>query len=54
VGALLATVIQNSLNDQVLRTQTIINVSSNGLGLLRSMNLQKTLDMALTQALAGR
>lgn len=42
-----ATVIQNSLNDQSLRTQTVINVSSNGLGALRDLNLQNTLDMAL-------
>jgi hypothetical protein len=49
-----ATVIQNSLNDQLLRTQTIINVSSNGLGILRGLNLQRTLDVALTNALAGR
>jgi hypothetical protein len=42
-----ATVIQNSLNDQVLRTQTTINVSSNGLGALRHLNWQDTLDIAL-------
>jgi hypothetical protein len=42
-----ATVIQNSLNDQVLRTQTTINVSSNGLGALRHLNWQNTLDIAL-------
>lgn len=54
LGAMLATVIQNSLNDQLLRTQTIINVSSNSLGILRGLNLQRTLDVALTNALAGR
>lgn len=54
VGALLATVIQNSLNDQLLRTQTIINVSSNGLGIMRNFNLQKTLDLALSNAMTGR
>ncbi len=42
-----ATVVQNSLNDQWLRTQTVINVSSNGLGALRYLNLQNTLDIAL-------
>ena len=42
-----ATVIQNSLNDQLLRTQTTINVSSNGLGVLRDLNWQNTLDIAL-------
>ena len=42
-----ATVIQNSLNEQLLRTQTVINVSTNGLGALRYLNLQNTLDIAL-------
>jgi hypothetical protein len=42
-----ATVVQNSLNDQLLRTQTVIHVSSNGLGALRYLNLQNTLDIAL-------
>jgi hypothetical protein len=50
----LTTVVQNSLNDQVLRTQTIINVSSNGLGALRNMNLQATINNALTSALGRR
>ncbi len=54
LDARLSTVIQNSLNDQLLRTQTIINASSNGLGLLRGLNLQRTLDLALTHALTGR
>lgn len=53
-GPLLATVIQNSLNDQLLRTQTIINLSSNGLGIMRGFNLQKTLDLALSNAMGGR
>ena len=42
-----ATVIQNSLSEQLLRTQTVINVSTNGLGALRYLNLQNTLDIAL-------
>ena len=54
LDARLSTVIQNSLNDQLLRTQTIINASSNGLGLLRGLNLQRTLDLALTHGLTGR
>jgi hypothetical protein len=41
-----AAVVQNSVNGQQLRTQTIIDVSSNGLGALRLINLQNTLDMA--------
>jgi hypothetical protein len=42
-----ATVIQNSLSEQLLRSQTVINVSTNGLGALRYLNLQNTLDIAL-------
>ena len=41
------TVIQNSLNDQVLRTQTIINSSVNSLQLLKLANFQDTLQNAL-------
>ena len=42
-----ATVIQNSLNDQVLRTQTIVNGSVNSLQLLKLANFQDTLQNAL-------
>ena len=41
------TVLQNSLNDQVLRTQTIVNGSVNSLGLLKLANFQDTLQNAL-------
>lgn len=50
----LATVVQNTLNDQLVRTQTVINVSSNGLSALRNMNLQATIQSALTNALGRR
>ncbi|MGK5055632.1 hypothetical protein ACQ4WY_01675 [Janthinobacterium sp. LB2P49] len=43
-----ATVIQNSLNDQVLRTQTIVNSSVNSLALLKLANFQDTLQNALS------
>ena len=41
------TVIQNTLNDQVLRTQTIVNTSVNSLELLKMANFQDTLQNAL-------
>lgn len=41
------TVIQNSLNDQVLRSQTIVNTSVNSLELLKIANFQDTLQNAL-------
>jgi hypothetical protein len=54
VSSPLATVVQNTLNDQLVRTQTVINVSSNGLSALRNMNLQATIQSALNNALGRR
>ena len=48
------TVIQNSLNDQLIRNQTIINASVNARGLLQAMNFQSTLANALNTAATGR
>jgi len=45
--AMAGTVIQNSLNDQVLRSQTIVNTSVNSLELLKIANFQDTLQNAL-------
>ena len=42
----LATVIQNSLNNQSIRTLTTLNISVNTLQALRNMNLQNTLQSA--------
>jgi hypothetical protein len=42
-----ATVIQNSLNNQWPRSQTVIHVSRNGLDALRHLNLQNTLTIGL-------
>jgi hypothetical protein len=54
VSSPLATVVQNTLSDQLVRTQTVINVSSNGLSALRNMNLQASIQSALTNALGRR
>lgn len=48
------TVIQNSLNDQVLRSQTIINTSVNSLELLKIANFQDTLQNALDTVAGSR
>ena len=48
------TFIQNSLNDQLISNQTIINASVNARGLLQSMNFQSTLANALNTAVTGR
>jgi hypothetical protein len=46
--------IQNSLNDQLISNQTIINASVNARGLMQTMNFQSTLTNALNTAAAGR
>jgi hypothetical protein len=53
-GVLGGTVIQNSLNDQLINNQTIINASVNARGLLQAMNFQSSLQNALTTAAATR
>jgi hypothetical protein len=54
VSSPLTTVVQNTLSDQLVRTQTVINVSSNGLSALRNMNLQASIQSALNNALGRR
>jgi hypothetical protein len=44
-----ATVIQNSLNDQVIRAQTVITASVNSLALLQALRLERS----LVEAIAG-
>ncbi|RJG22243.1 hypothetical protein D3872_05685 [Massilia cavernae] len=44
------TVIQNSLNDQLIRTHTVIHSSVNSMGLLKVLNFQDTLGNALARA----
>ena len=53
-NALGGTFIQNTLNDQLIRNQTIINASVNARGMLQSMNFQSTLANALNTAVTGR
>jgi hypothetical protein len=48
------TVIQNTLNDQLIRNQTIINASVNARGMLQALNFQSTLANALNAAATGR
>ena len=53
-GAAFATIIQNSLNNQHIVQQTVINASSNALGLIKNMNTQATVNDALTRAIGSR
>ena len=47
VGAMPGVVIQNTLNNQNINVQTMINATSNSLGILRGMNANRTLGEAL-------
>lgn len=46
----MGTIIQNTLNNQQINVQTMINASSNGAGLVRNINAQGTINDALTRA----
>ena len=53
-SAPLSTFIQNTLNNQNIRNQTIIDVSSNGMGIVKGLNLQATIDAAIADAIGTR
>lgn len=48
------TVIQNSLNDQIIKNQTSINATVNTAGMLRALNFGSSLNNALSTAVAPR
>jgi len=48
------TIIQNSLNDQVIKSQTAINATVNTAGMLRALNFGASLNNALSTAVAPR
>lgn len=48
------TVIQNTLNDQMIRNQTSINATVNTAGMLRALNFGTSLNNALSTAVAPR
>lgn len=50
----LATYIQNTVNNQTIRSQTIIDVTSNGMGMIKGMNLQATINEAVANAIGTR
>lgn len=53
-GTVGGTVIQNTLNDQVIRSQTVISSTVNSASLLKTLNFQSSLSDALTRAVGGR
>ena len=46
----MATYVQNTLSNQTIATQTVIQATSNGLGLLKSLNLQTTISDSINNA----
>jgi hypothetical protein len=50
----LTTFIQNTLNNQTIRNQTVIQATSNGLSLVKNMNLQATINQAIANAVGNR
>ena len=53
-AAPLATYIQNTLSDQRISSQTVIQATSSGLSMVRGLNLQSTLSESLSQAIGHR
>lgn len=53
-GAIGGVVIQNTLNDQLIRSQTVISSTVNSASLLKTLNFQGSLSDALTRAVGGR
>lgn len=53
-AAPLAIYLQNTLNNQAIRSETVINAASNGLSLVKNLNLQATLNEAISNAVGSR
>jgi hypothetical protein len=53
-GALGGTVIQNTLNDQMISNQTTIRASVNNAGVVQAMNFNATLNQALNSAVSSK
>lgn len=50
----LGTYVQNTLNNQTLRTQTVIDINTNGLGMMKNFNFQAMMQEAITNAITRR
>ena len=50
----LATFIQNTVNNQTIRSQTIIDATSNSMGMVEGLNLQATINEAIANAIGAR
>lgn len=50
----LATYVQNTLSNQTIRNQTIIQATSNGLSLVKNLNLEATVNDSINNAVRNR
>jgi len=50
----LAIYVQNTLNNQTIHTETVIQATSNSLGMVKSLNLQATINDAINSAIRSR
>lgn len=53
-SALGGTIVQNTLNDQLISSQTTLRASVNNAGMLQSMNFNSSLNQALTNAVSSK
>ena len=53
-GALGGTIIQNSLNDQMINNQTTVRASVNNAGVVQAMNFNASLNQALNNAVSSK
>lgn len=49
-----ATYIQNTMNNQNIRVETVIQAATNGMSMLKNLNFQSLINDAVTSALANR
>ena len=54
IGGMGGTVIQNTLNNQRIANQTVLNVQTNGMSMLKDLNTAATLNEGIARAIGGR
>ncbi|MDM0112576.1 hypothetical protein QTI66_10490 [Variovorax sp. J22R133] len=53
-GALGGTIVQNTLNNQHIQNQTVINAATNSMGLMKELNTQSAISDAINRSVGGR
>ena len=54
VGIPLGIYVQNTLNQQTIHSETVIQAASSGLSMVKSLNLQATLSESINNAIRNR